>query len=45
MNKLLEAPVLCSRIPTPPWGDPATRVQVMYDRFVETGVMKVYAKR
>ncbi len=33
----LDAPVLCQRIPTPPWGDVADRRIVSYDRFVDTG--------
>ncbi len=36
MASTLESPVLCTRIPTPPWGDPAARTRVTYDRFVET---------
>jgi NADH-quinone oxidoreductase subunit F len=30
-------PVLCQRIPTPPWGDPRTRAVVSYDQYVKTG--------
>ena len=33
----LPEPVLCKRIPTPPWGDPADRKLVSYDQFVATG--------
>ena len=33
----LAEPVLCKRIPTPPWGDPADRKLVDYDQFVATG--------
>ena len=33
----LEEPVLCKRIPTHPWGDPADRRYVPYDKFVATG--------
>lgn len=33
----LESPVLCKRIPTPPWGDPADRRYVDFNRYVETG--------
>jgi NADH-quinone oxidoreductase subunit F len=33
----LDEPVLCQRIPTPPWGDPEHRELVTYDRFVQTG--------
>ncbi len=33
----LSEPVLCKRIPTYPWGDPADRRTVDYDRFVATG--------
>ena len=36
MTAPLESPVLCKRIPTPPWGDPARRATVTYDRFVQT---------
>ncbi|MEX0884849.1 MAG: NADH-quinone oxidoreductase subunit NuoF [Phycisphaeraceae bacterium] len=36
MTKLKE-PVLCKRIPTPPWGDPADRKLVTYDEYVRTG--------
>jgi NADH-quinone oxidoreductase subunit F len=31
------APVLCQRIPTPPWGDPRERHVVSYDEYVKTG--------
>ncbi len=34
---VLEEPVLCKRIPTPPWGDPADRRYVGYDKYVKTG--------
>ncbi len=34
---MLETPVLCKRIPTWPWGDPADRAYVDYDAFVDTG--------
>lgn len=30
-------PVLCKRIPTPPWGDPKDRHVVGYDEYVKTG--------
>ncbi|NNF42586.1 MAG: NADH-quinone oxidoreductase subunit NuoF [Phycisphaerales bacterium] len=30
-------PVLCHRIPTPPWGDPADRHLVTYDEYVKSG--------
>ena len=30
-------PVLCQRIPTAPWGDPADRKTVDYDAYVKTG--------
>jgi len=30
-------PILCKRIPTPPWGDPSERTLVTLDRFLETG--------
>jgi len=33
----LNQPVLCKRIPTPPWGDPADRKYVDYDHYVKTG--------
>jgi len=33
----LEEPVLCKRIPTPPWGDPKDRHVVSYDEYVQTG--------
>lgn len=33
----LETPVLCKRIPTPPWGDPADRRLVDYDGYVASG--------
>lgn len=33
----LEVPVLCQRIPTPPWGDPANRRPIAYDAFVASG--------
>ncbi len=33
----LNEPVLCRRIPTYPWGDPADRCTVDYDRYVATG--------
>jgi NADH-quinone oxidoreductase subunit F len=33
----LEEPVLCKRIPTAPWADPADRKLVTYDRYVKTG--------
>ena len=33
----LEEPVLCKRIPTPPWGDPAKRKRVTYAHYVKTG--------
>ena len=33
----LAEPVLCQRIPTPPWGDPADRKLIGYDQFVATG--------
>ena len=33
----LETPVLCKRIPTPPWGDPADRRLVDYDGYVACG--------
>ncbi|MEX0777710.1 MAG: NADH-quinone oxidoreductase subunit NuoF [Phycisphaeraceae bacterium] len=33
----LKEPVLCKRIPTPPWGDPKDRHYVGYDEFVGTG--------
>ncbi len=33
----MEEPVLCKRIPTPPWGDPSERTLVDYRRYVETG--------
>ncbi len=36
MPKLKE-PVLCKRIPTWPWGDPADRKLVTYDEYVNTG--------
>lgn len=32
----LEKPVLCQRIPTPPWGDPADRVLIDYKQYIET---------
>ena len=32
----LEAPVLCKRIPTHPWGDPKDRKLVSYEQFVQT---------
>jgi len=35
--KMLETPVLCKRIPTPPWGDPAGRKLVGFDQYVSTG--------
>jgi NADH-quinone oxidoreductase subunit F len=31
------APVLCKRIPTPPWGNPRDRRLVLYDQYVKTG--------
>ena len=33
----LKEPVLCKRIPTPPWGDPADRKVIRYDEYVKTG--------
>jgi NADH-quinone oxidoreductase subunit F len=33
----LQEPVLCKRIPTPPWGDPSERKLISYDQFVATG--------
>jgi len=33
-------PVLCTRIPTPPWGDPKDRHIVGYDEYVKTGGYK-----
>lgn len=33
----LAEPVLCRRIPTPPWGDPVDRKLVTLDQFLETG--------
>ena len=33
----LDEPVLCKRIPTHPWGDPADRRTVGYDEYVRTG--------
>ncbi len=33
----LAEPVLCKRIPTPPWGDVADRKLIDYDRYVQTG--------
>ena len=33
----LKEPVLCKRIPTPPWGDPKDRKLVTYDHYVKTG--------
>jgi NADH-quinone oxidoreductase subunit F len=33
----LNEPILCKRIPTPPWGDPRDRKVVGYDQFVATG--------
>src|SRR5688572_27941919 len=33
----LKEPVLCKRIPTPPWGDVRDRRYVGYDDYVKTG--------
>ena len=33
----LKEPVLCQRIPTPPWGDPRDRQLVGFDEYVRTG--------
>ncbi|HEX7010595.1 MAG TPA: hypothetical protein VF184_11465, partial [Phycisphaeraceae bacterium] len=33
----LKEPVLCKRIPTPPWGDPADRKLITYEEYVRTG--------
>ena len=33
----LDEPVLCKRIPTPPWGDPRDRELITIDRFMQTG--------
>jgi len=33
----LSEPVLCKRIPTPPWGDPADRKTIDYDGYISTG--------
>ena len=40
----LETPVLCKRIPTPPWGDPADRRLVDYDGYVASGGYSGLAK-
>jgi NADH-quinone oxidoreductase subunit F len=37
-------PVLCKRIPTPPWGDPKNRRVVTYDDYVKTGGYKALEK-
>src|SRR5438046_140134 len=33
----LAEPVLCKRIPTPPWGDPRNRHVVSYEEYTRTG--------
>ncbi|MDX1564769.1 MAG: NADH-quinone oxidoreductase subunit NuoF [Phycisphaeraceae bacterium] len=33
----MDEPILCKRIPTPPWGDVAERRTIDYDRYVKTG--------
>jgi len=33
----VDKPVLCKRIPTPPWGKPTERRTVSYDQYVKTG--------
>ncbi len=33
----LDQPILCKRIPTPPWGDPKDRALVTLDQYLETG--------
>lgn len=33
----LTEPVLCKRIPTPPWGDPRNRELITIDQYIETG--------
>jgi len=40
----LNEPVLCKRIPTPPWGDFADRKLVTYDQYVRTGGYKALDK-
>lgn len=37
-------PVLCKRIPTPPWGNPKDRHIVSYDEYVKTGGYKALEK-
>ena len=37
-------PVLCKRIPTPPWGDPKDRHVVGYDEYVKTGGYQAFEK-
>jgi NADH-quinone oxidoreductase subunit F len=37
MSMALSEPILCKRIPTPPWGDPADRRVVDFQRYVDTG--------
>ncbi len=37
----LDKPVVCKRIPTPPWGDPAKRKRITYSRYVNTGGYEV----
>jgi NADH-quinone oxidoreductase subunit F len=36
----VDQPVLCKRIPTPPWGDVKDRALVTYDEYVKTGGYK-----
>src|SRR5262245_19089085 len=40
----VDKPVLCKRIPTPPWGDPRDRHIVYYDEYVKTGGYKALEK-
>ena len=37
-------PVLCKRLPTPPWGDPKDRHVVGYDEYVKTGGYQAFEK-
>ncbi len=37
-------PVLCKRIPTPPWGDPKDRHVVGYDEYIKTGGYQAFEK-